>query len=65
MRKWYVKYYICFLKKSIFFKKEFCRYFLGEIFNFFYDNIFEVFVFVKFFLLFCLLIIKMNIDVLF
>lgn len=64
MRKWYVKYYICFKEKCIFLK-EFCRYFLGEIFNFFYDNIFEVFVFVKFFLLFCLLIIKMNIDVLF
>lgn len=64
MRKWYVKYYICLLKKSIFFKKELCRHFSGEISNFFYDNIFEVLVFVKPFLSLCPLTIKMNTDAL-
>lgn len=51
------------LKKKAFFKRA-LQTFLGEIFNFFYENIFEVLVFVKPFLSLRPLTIKMNTDVL-
>lgn len=62
MRKWNVKLHLSLKKKT--FLKRALQTFLGEIFNFFYENIFEVLVFVEPFLSLRPLTIKMNTDVL-